>query len=49
MEKFFFKERGFFLRDTECFTDLDKLYLIKFALGGLVLDSSPFSKLPQLP
>jgi len=30
---------------TECFIDLDKLTMI--AYGGLVLDSSQFSELPQ--
>ncbi len=29
--------------DTERFTDLDKLKLVKFACGGLVFDLSQFS------
>ena len=33
---------------TECVKDLDKLNLFKFAYGGLVLNSSQFSLLPQL-
>ena len=34
---------------TECVTDLDKLNLVKILNSGLVLGSSPFSQLPQLP
>ena len=33
---------------TECVTDLDKLDLVKFDYGGLVLGSSQFSLLAQL-
>ena len=35
--------------DTVRITDEDKLNLVKFGIGGLVLGSSQFLLLPQLP
>jgi len=37
------------LHDAECLTDLEKLDLVQFANGGLVLGLSHFLKLLQLP